>query len=115
MAGVIELETDVPFDPSEWIGTNRLYKNVPLHVADAFNAIRAIFLRSSYRGNGMLKTSSQLKIIEDEGDYEEPEEGSGSKKRRPKAPRGASKKQKKKDHTETSKANPTRRKKGGKK
>ncbi|KAJ7892537.1 hypothetical protein B0H14DRAFT_2560245 [Mycena olivaceomarginata] len=35
MAGVILLETAVPFDAAEWIGVGNLYKGVPVEVSDA--------------------------------------------------------------------------------
>jgi hypothetical protein len=40
MAAVIELDTDIPFDPSQWIRANRIYENVPARVSDAFCAVR---------------------------------------------------------------------------
>ncbi|KAK6992946.1 hypothetical protein R3P38DRAFT_3224314 [Favolaschia claudopus] len=42
MAEVIDLEPDVLFDPSEWICAQKVYKNVPIHVADAFSAVRRL-------------------------------------------------------------------------
>jgi hypothetical protein len=35
MAGVILLETAVPFDAAEWIGVRKLYKDVTIEVSDA--------------------------------------------------------------------------------
>ncbi|KAJ6487485.1 hypothetical protein C8R47DRAFT_1216254 [Mycena vitilis] len=40
MADVIEFETGVPFDPSKWIGTHKIYKDVPEEVSDACIAAR---------------------------------------------------------------------------
>ncbi|KAJ7845793.1 hypothetical protein B0H13DRAFT_1908176 [Mycena leptocephala] len=36
MAGVIDLEPDVLFDPSQWIRAGKIYKDVPIEVSDAF-------------------------------------------------------------------------------
>lgn len=38
MADVLELETDSVFDPSQWIGVGRIYKDVPIEVSDACSA-----------------------------------------------------------------------------
>jgi hypothetical protein len=35
MAGVILLETAVPFDAAKWIGVRKLYKDIPIEVSDA--------------------------------------------------------------------------------
>ncbi|KAJ7195342.1 hypothetical protein GGX14DRAFT_404050 [Mycena pura] len=42
MADVIEVDTDVPFNPSKWIGTRKIYKDVPKEVSDACIAARKI-------------------------------------------------------------------------
>ncbi|KAJ6504802.1 hypothetical protein C8R47DRAFT_1210058 [Mycena vitilis] len=42
MADVIEVHTDVLFDPSKWIGAHKIYKDVPIEVSNACIAARKI-------------------------------------------------------------------------
>ncbi|KAJ7922561.1 hypothetical protein B0H13DRAFT_1865742 [Mycena leptocephala] len=42
MASVINLETDVRFDPSKWIRVGKIYKDVPVEVSDAFTDTRKL-------------------------------------------------------------------------
>jgi hypothetical protein len=42
MADVILLESSVPFDAAEWIGVEKLYKDVPIEVSDACCDARTI-------------------------------------------------------------------------
>ncbi|KAJ7635513.1 hypothetical protein DFH06DRAFT_1303041 [Mycena polygramma] len=42
MADAIEVDTDVLFDPSKWIGAHKIYKDVPTEVSDACIAARKI-------------------------------------------------------------------------
>jgi hypothetical protein len=42
IASVINLETDVRFDPSKWIRVGKIYKDAPVEVSDAFTDTRKL-------------------------------------------------------------------------